>query len=83
MTMSEELSYYVGANRVVKNLVGILIFIASIGWLGAHILGGGMYLAWIADIDLNVAKVIMLPHLPSTLSLVVTPPWCGRTQFKP
>ncbi|WP_394149252.1 sodium:solute symporter family protein [Vibrio maritimus] len=59
MTMSEELSYYVGANRVVKNLVGILIFIASIGWLGAHILGGGMYLAWIADIDLNVAKVII------------------------
>ncbi len=59
MTMSEELSYYVGTNRVVKNLVGVLIFIASIGWLGAHILGGGMYLAWIADIDLNVAKVII------------------------
>ncbi|KFA97583.1 sodium:solute symporter family protein [Vibrio sp. ER1A] len=59
MTMSEELAYYVGANRVVKNVVGVLIFIASIGWLGAHILGGGMYLAWIADIDLNVAKVII------------------------
>jgi len=26
MTMSEELSYYVGANRLVKNVVGILIF---------------------------------------------------------
>ena len=46
MTMSEELAYYVGANRIVKNVVGLLIFIASIGWLGAHILGGGMYLAW-------------------------------------
>lgn len=59
MTMSEELSYYVGANKIVKNVVGLLIFIASIGWLGAHILGGGMYLAWIADIDLTSAKLII------------------------
>ncbi|WEM41211.1 sodium:solute symporter family protein [Photobacterium sp. DA100] len=59
MTMSEELAYYVGANKVVKNVVGILIFTASIGWLGAHILGGGMYLAWIADIELNTAKMII------------------------
>ncbi|MDO3381353.1 sodium:solute symporter family protein [Gilvimarinus algae] len=59
MTMSEELSYYVGASRWVKNIVALLIFIASIGWLGAHILGGGLYLAWIADIDLQLAKVII------------------------
>ncbi|KHT60199.1 sodium:proline symporter [Photobacterium gaetbulicola] len=59
MTMSEELAYYVGANKIVKNVVGILIFTASIGWLGAHILGGGMYLAWIADIELNTAKMII------------------------
>ncbi len=44
MTMSEELAYYVGANRIVKNVVGVLIFVASIGWLGAHILGGGVVL---------------------------------------
>ncbi len=59
MTMSEELSYYVGANRYVKNLVGVLIFVASIGWLGAHILGGGMYLSWIADLDPNLSKIII------------------------
>ncbi|HAS6042585.1 TPA: sodium:solute symporter family protein [Vibrio vulnificus] len=59
MTMSEELAYYVGANRIVKNVVGLLIFIASIGWLGAHILGGGMYLAWIADIELSTAKIVI------------------------
>ncbi|WP_281222390.1 sodium:solute symporter family protein [Photobacterium sanguinicancri] len=59
MTMSEELAYYVGANKVVKNVVGVLIFIASIGWLGAHILGGGMYLAWIADLDMNTAKIMI------------------------
>lgn len=59
MTMSEELSYYVGANRVVKNVVGVLIFLACVGWLGAHILGGGMYLAWIAGIDENMAKIFI------------------------
>jgi SSS family solute:Na+ symporter len=59
MTMSEEISYYVGANRWVKNIVAVLIFMASIGWLGAHILGGGLYLAWIADIDLQWAKIII------------------------
>ncbi|WP_417703341.1 sodium:solute symporter family protein [Pseudomonas sp.] len=59
MTMSEELAYYVGGNRVVRNLVALLIYIASIGWLGAHILGGGMYLAWITGIDLNTAKLVV------------------------
>lgn len=59
MTMSEEIAYYVGANRWVKNIVAVLIFMASIGWLGAHILGGGLYLAWIADIDLQWAKIII------------------------
>ncbi|MEA3252494.1 MAG: sodium:solute symporter family protein [Pseudomonadota bacterium] len=59
MTMSEELSYYVGANRLVRNIVALLIYIACIGWLGAHILGGGLYLAWMADIDANLAKVIV------------------------
>lgn len=59
MTMSEELSYYVGASRLVKNSVAVLIFLACIGWLGAHILGGGLYLAWIADIPLNWARAMV------------------------
>ncbi|WP_067515693.1 sodium:solute symporter family protein [Endozoicomonas ascidiicola] len=59
MTMSEELSYYYGANKAIKNLVGVIIFVASVGWLGAHIMGGGMYLSWIAGIDINTAKIII------------------------
>ena len=59
MTMSEELSYYAGASRLVKNLTGILIFLACIGWLGAHILGGGMYLAWIAGMNIQAAKIVV------------------------
>lgn len=59
MTMSEELSYYVGANPLVKKVVAVLIFIACIGWLGAHILGGSLYLSWIAEIELWLAKLIV------------------------
>ncbi|ARU89941.1 sodium:solute symporter family protein [Pseudomonas sp. M30-35] len=59
MTMSEELSYYTGASHIIKNVVGMLIFIASIGWLGAHILGGGLYLSWATGIDLTIAKIII------------------------
>ncbi len=59
MTMSEELSFYYGANKYVKNIVSILIFIASIGWLGAHMLGGGLYLSWIAEIDLTTSKILI------------------------
>ena len=59
MTMSEELSYYVGANRLVRNIVALLIYLACIGWLGAHILGGGLYLAWMADIDPTLAKLVV------------------------
>lgn len=59
MTMSEEICYYTGGSRIVKNLVAVLIFLASIGWLGAHILGGGLYLAWAANIDIMTAKIII------------------------
>lgn len=59
MTMSEELAYYVGANRLVRNLVALLIYIACIGWLGAHILGGGLYLSWMAGIDLDTARILV------------------------
>jgi len=59
MTMSEELSHYVDEHPLVKNLVACLILIASIGWLGAHILGGAMYLSWITDIDIQTAKVLI------------------------
>lgn len=59
MTMSEELSYYTGGSHLIKNIVGIMIFIASIGWLGAHILGGSMYLSWATGINLTLAKIII------------------------
>lgn len=58
-TMSEELAFYVGDKKILKNIVGIIIFLACIGWLGAHILGGGMYLAWVTGLDIHFAKIIV------------------------
>jgi SSS family solute:Na+ symporter len=59
MTMSEEVSYYVGAHPIVKNTIAVFILIASVGWLGAHILGGGMYLAWLTGLSPFAAKLII------------------------
>ena len=56
MTMAEELSSYVGANRSVANLVGVFTFLSSVGWLGAHILGGGKYLEFVTGMDPLWAK---------------------------
>jgi SSS family solute:Na+ symporter len=59
MTMSEELSYYVGANPWVKNGSAVLIFLASLGWLGAHIIGGALYLSWATGIEMFYAKLLI------------------------
>jgi SSS family solute:Na+ symporter len=59
MTMSEEVSFYYGANRRIKGLVAVFILLASIGWLGAHILGGSFYLAYIGNMDPLWAKVVL------------------------
>ncbi|GAA0822664.1 sodium:solute symporter family protein [Colwellia asteriadis] len=58
-TMSEELAYYVGNNIYVRNIIAFIIYAASIGWLGAHIIGGGMYLSWLTGLDLNSAKLLI------------------------
>ena len=59
MTMAEELSSYVGGSRIVNSLVAIFTYLACVGWLGAHILGGGRYLQYVAQIDANLAMVLI------------------------
>ena len=59
MTLSEEISFYYGGNRLIKGIVALIIFFASVGWLGTHILGGSLYLNWIAGIDMTTAKIIV------------------------
>ena len=59
MTMAEELSSYVGGSRVVSSLVAGFTYLACVGWLGAHILGGGRYLQYVTEIDMNFALVLI------------------------
>lgn len=59
MTMAEELSSYVGGSKVVSNLVAVFTYMACVGWLGAHILGGGRYLQYVTQIDLSYALVLI------------------------
>jgi solute:Na+ symporter, SSS family len=59
MTFSEELSFYYGANKLVKGLTSIILYVACIGWLGAHIIGGSLYLSWITGIDPTLSKIIV------------------------
>lgn len=58
-TMSQELAYYVDNNKTVKNTLAFIIYAASIGWLGAHIIGGGLYLSWLTGLDLGIAKLFI------------------------
>ncbi len=58
VTYSEEMSFYYGANKFVKGITAILLYVASIGWLGAHILGGSLYLTWITGLDPTISKIL-------------------------
>jgi SSS family solute:Na+ symporter len=58
-TMSEELAHYVDNNKYVKNTIAFIIYAASIGWLGAHIIGGSLYLSWLTGIDISSTKLII------------------------
>lgn len=59
MTFPEELAFYYRANKYLRGLVSIVLFIAELGWLGAHILGGATYLSYITGINLALAKIII------------------------
>ena len=59
MTMSEEIAYYYGANRWVKAGVAVSMLFASIGWLGAHVLGGSYYLEYAGGLSPTLAKTVL------------------------
>lgn len=58
VTYSEEMSFYFGASKFVKGVTSIILYVASIGWLGAHILGGSLYLSWITGLDPATSKIL-------------------------
>ncbi|MBY7141763.1 sodium:solute symporter family protein [Virgibacillus sp. NKC19-3] len=78
MTFSEELSYYFGASKIIKGATSVLLYFASIGWLGAHILGGSLYLSYITGLNPTTSKLLvalgfaLLTIIGGYLSVVVT-----------
>lgn len=57
-TFSEELGFYFGESKLFRGLTAILLYLAAVGWLGAHIMGGSLYLSWITGMDLFTAKIV-------------------------
>jgi SSS family solute:Na+ symporter len=58
MTMTEEIAFYYENNKVVRAFASILLYLASIGWLGTHIIGGSYYLNLVTGLDLGLCKAI-------------------------
>lgn len=58
ITMSEEAQYYYGGNKLIRSVMGVMMFIVEIIWLGNHMNGGSKYLAYVTGLDPVLAKVI-------------------------
>ena len=58
LTMSEEAQYYFGGKKLVRQVVGMMMFIIEIVWLGNHMNGGSKYLAYVTGLDSVLCKVI-------------------------
>ncbi|MCD8533942.1 MAG: sodium:solute symporter family protein, partial [Verrucomicrobia bacterium] len=58
-TMGGELSSYVGGSENVRQIVSIFVVLSSIGWLGAHILGGAKYLQFITGMNPQLCKSLI------------------------
>lgn len=58
LTMSEEAQYYYGGKKIVRQVVGFMMFVIEIVWLGNHMNGGSKYLAYVTGLDPVLCKVI-------------------------
>ncbi len=51
ITMSEEAQFYYGGNKMIRSVMGIMMFVVEIIWLGNHMNGGAKYLAYVLGRD--------------------------------
>lgn len=58
ITMSEEAQYYYGGKPIVRQVMGVMMFLIEIVWLGNHINGGSKYLSYVLGIDPTWCKFI-------------------------
>lgn len=58
LTMSEEAQYYYGGKKIIRQVMGVMMFVIEIIWLGNHMNGGATYLAYVTGLSSAVCKVI-------------------------
>lgn len=78
LTMSEEAQYYFGGKMIVRQVMGFMMFVIEIIWLGNHMNGGSKYLAYITGLPDVTCKVITVlafaiyVYIGGYLAVVVT-----------
>ena len=58
LTMSEEAQYYYGGNPIIRKVMGFMMYIIEIVWLGNHMNGGSKYLEYVTGLNGTLCKVI-------------------------
>lgn len=58
LTMSEEAQYYYGGKKIIRQVMGFMMFVIEIIWLGNHMNGGAQYLAYVTGMDSLICKLI-------------------------
>lgn len=58
LTMSEEAQYYYGGKKIIRQVMGFMMFIIEIIWLGNHMNGGATYLAYVTGLPSAACKLI-------------------------
>lgn len=66
LTMSEEAQYYYGGKKIIRQIMGIMMFVAEIIWLANSINGGAKYLEFVTGLGTDLCKLItLIDMLPS------------------
>ena len=58
LTMSEEAQYYYGGKKIIRQVMGFMMFVIEIIWLGNHLNGGAKYLAYVTQLPDVTCKII-------------------------
>jgi SSS family solute:Na+ symporter len=58
LTMAEEAQFHYNGDRHIKIVMGFMMYLVEIVWLGNHINGGATYLGYITGIDPILARII-------------------------
>ena len=60
LTMSEEAQYYYGGKSIIRKVMGFMMLVIEIIWLGNHMNGGATYLQFVTNMPLALCKLITM-----------------------